>query len=135
MIQIESGENMKKDIILKIISIILVLVTIFAIICAFTIKGSGFLDLSNIARIVCIVIASVCGIFAVITWKYSKNVKQLKTKVFLVVSLIFAILTFIGGYLVITHKLDNAGYSVIPMFFTLIFSMLYRNSKREENNK
>lgn len=135
MIQIESGENMKKDIILKIISIILVLVTIFAIICAFTIKGSGFLDLSNIARIVCIVIASVCGIFAVITWKYSKNVKQLKTKVFLVVSLIFAILTFIGGYLVITHKLDNAGYSVIPMLFTLIFSMLYRNSKREENNK
>ena len=135
MIQIESGENMKKDVILKIISIILVLVTIFAIICAFTIKGSGFLDLSNIARIVCIVIASVCGIFAVITWKYSKNVKQLKTKVFLVVSLILAILTFIGGYLVITHKLDNAGYSVIPMLFTLIFSMLYRNSKREENNK
>ena len=135
MIQIESGENMKKDVILKIISIILVLVTIFAIICAFTIRGSGFLDLSNIARIVCIVIASVCGIFAVITWKYSKNVKQLKTKVFLVVSLILAILTFIGGYLVITHKLDNAGYSVIPMLFTLIFSMLYRNSKREENNK
>lgn len=135
MIQIESGENMKEDVILKIISIILVLVTIFAIICAFTIRGSGFLDVSNIARIVCIAIASVCGIFAVITWKYSKNVKQLKAKVFLVVSLIFAILTFIGGYLVITHKLDNAGYSVIPMLFTLIFSILYRNSKKEENNK
>lgn len=38
-------------VILKIISIILVLVTIFAIICAFTIRGSGFLDVSNIARI------------------------------------------------------------------------------------
>ena len=75
MIQIESGENMKEDVILKIISIILVLVTIFAIICAFTIRGSGFLDVSNIARIVCIAIASVCGIFAVITLKYSKNVK------------------------------------------------------------
>lgn len=63
------------------------------------------------------------------------NKKQLKTKIFLILSLIFAILTFVGGYLVITHKLDNAGYSVIPMLFTLIFSMLYRNSKREENNK
>lgn len=65
----------------------------------------------------------------------SFNKKQLKTKIFLILSLIFAILTFVGGYLVITHKLDNAGYSVIPMLFTLIFSMLYRNSKREENNK
>lgn len=63
------------------------------------------------------------------------NKKQLKAKIFLILSLIFAILTFVGGYLVITHKLDNAGYSVIPMLFTLIFSMLYRNSKREENNK
>lgn len=63
------------------------------------------------------------------------NKKQLKSKIFLILSLIFAILTFVGGYLVITHKLDNAGYSVIPMLFTLIFSMLYRNSKREENNK
>lgn len=63
------------------------------------------------------------------------NKKQLKTKIFLILSLIFAILTFVGGYLVITHKLDNAGYSVIPMLFTLIFSMLYRNSKREEKDK
>ena len=115
---------MKKNVILKIISIILVLVTIFAIICAFTIKGSGFLDVSNIAKTVCVIVASICGIFAFITWKYSKNVKQLKTKVFLVVSLIFAILTFVGGYL------------VIPMLFTLIFSMLYRNSKKDkEDNK
>lgn len=60
------------------------------------------------------------------------NKKQLKTKIFLILSLIFAILTFVGGYMVITHKLDNAGYSVIPMLFTLIFSNLCINSKREE---
>ncbi len=60
------------------------------------------------------------------------NTEKLKVKVFLILSLIFAILTLVGGYLVITHKLDNAGYSVIPMLFTLTFSILYRNSK---NNK
>ncbi len=55
-----------------------------------------------------------------------------KVKVFLILSLIFAILTLVGGYLVITHKLDNAGYSIIPMLFTLTFSILYRNSKRDK---
>ena len=56
------------------------------------------------------------------------NKEKLKVKIFLSLSLVFAILTLIGGYLVITHKLDNAGYSVIPMLFTLTFSILYRNS-------
>ena len=42
------------------------------------------------------------------------NKEKLKVKIFLILSLVFAILTLIGGYLVITHKLDNAGYSVIP---------------------
>ena len=60
------------------------------------------------------------------------NKKQLKANIFLILSLIFAILTFVGAYMVITHKLDNAGYSVIPMLFTLIFSNLCINSKREE---
>ncbi len=60
------------------------------------------------------------------------NKEKLKVKVFLILSLIFAILTLIGGYLVITHKIDNAGYSVIPMLFTLLFSILYRNSKKDK---
>lgn len=63
------------------------------------------------------------------------NKKQLKTRILLILSLIFAVLTFVGGYMVITHKVDNAGYSVVPMLFTLIFSMFYRNSKRNEKNK
>ncbi len=61
------------------------------------------------------------------------NKEKLKVKVSLIFSLIFAILTLVGGYLVITHKLDNAGYSVIPMLFTLIFSILYRNSKKDKD--
>ena len=62
------------------------------------------------------------------------NKEKLKVKIFLILSLVFAILTLIGGYLVITHKLDNAGYSVIPMLFTLIFSTLYKNSKKIKSN-
>jgi len=63
------------------------------------------------------------------------NKKQLKTRILLIISLIFAVLTFVGGYMVITHKVDNAGYSVVPMLFTLIFSMFYRNSKQDERKK
>lgn len=58
--------------------------------------------------------------------------EKLKVKIFLILSLIFAILTLVGGYLVITHKLDNAGYSIIPMLLTLTFSILYKNSKKDK---
>ncbi len=60
------------------------------------------------------------------------NKEKLKVKIFLILSLIFAILTLIGGYMVITHKSDNAGYSAIPMLFTITFSVLYRNSKKNK---
>ena len=63
------------------------------------------------------------------------NKEKSKIKIFLTLSLVFAILTLIGGYLVITHKLDNAGYSVIPMLFTLTFSILYRNITKLNNKK
>lgn len=63
------------------------------------------------------------------------NGKQLKIKVFLIFSFIFATLTLVGGYMVITHKVDNAGYSVIPMLFTVTFCVLYRNSKKDKVNK
>ena len=64
---------MKKNTILKVLSIVLALVTILAIICAVTVAGSGFLDLSNIARAVCIGVALVCGILAVVAWNGSKT--------------------------------------------------------------
>ena len=64
---------MEKGVIPKVISIVFALITIFAIACAITGSGSGFLDLSNIARAVCIGVAVICGILAFITWKYSKS--------------------------------------------------------------
>ena len=63
---------MKKSIILKVISVVLAPVTILAIACTITVTGSGFLDLSNIVRAVCICAAMVCSILAVLAWKYSK---------------------------------------------------------------
>lgn len=64
---------MKKNIILKIVSIVLAFITILAGICAITVTGSGFLDLSNIVRAVCIGVVMVCGVLAVLTWKLSKT--------------------------------------------------------------
>ena len=63
----------KVKVILKVISIVFTLITILAIACAITGSGSGFLDLSNIARAVCIGVAVICGILAFVTWKCSKS--------------------------------------------------------------
>ena len=46
--------RMKKNNVLKVAGIVLALVAVFAIICAIMVTGSGFLDLSNIVRAVCI---------------------------------------------------------------------------------
>ena len=64
---------MEKGVILKVISIVFTLITILAIACDITGSGSGFLDLSNIARAVCIGVAVICGILAFVTWKCSKS--------------------------------------------------------------
>lgn len=63
--------------------------------------------------------------------------EELKKKIFLILYLLFLFLTVIGAALCITRKVDNAGYAVIPMMIGLVFSVLYRNSKKaiEENTK
>ena len=69
----KESDYMKKGVILKVLSIAFVLITILAIACAITVTGSGFLDLSNIVKAVCIGVAVICGILAFITWKCSKS--------------------------------------------------------------
>ena len=66
---------MKKGIICKVISVIMFVIMLISILCAVTVTGSGFLDLSNIARYLFIGIAVVCGIIAVILWKASAKQK------------------------------------------------------------
>ena len=62
---------MKKKTVLKIISIILMTVAIFAIFCAATVVGGGFIDLSNMVKIACIFTAIICAVLSVISWKSS----------------------------------------------------------------
>ena len=64
---------MEKSVIPKVIRIVFALITILAIACAITGSGSGFLDLSNIARAVCIGVAVICGILAFVTWKAKRK--------------------------------------------------------------
>ena len=59
---------MRKSMVLKIISIISAALAVVAIAGAITVTGSGFLDLSNIVRSVCIVIAVIFGTLAVTFW-------------------------------------------------------------------
>lgn len=48
-------------------------------------------------------------------------------KVFLILNIIFVILTFVGAFYVLGNNGNvNAGYAVIPMVFALIFIFLYR---------
>lgn len=67
------------------------------------------------------------------------NIKkeQIKMKIFIVLYILFAVLSFIGAFMVITKRLNNVGYVVIPMLFATISSMFYRNSKKtlEENKQ
>lgn len=49
----------------------------------------------------------------------------------------FALVTIAVAVFTMADKINSAGYAVIPMLFALIFSRLYKNSKRaiEENNE
>lgn len=51
-------------------------------------------------------------------------------KVALILGIIFLILTFIGGgYVLMNHGEVNAGYAVIPSFFTIICFGYYQRKK------
>ena len=62
-----------KKVICRVVSILMIAITVLAIIAAATATGSGFLDLSNIGRGVLIGIACTTGIIAGVTggigWK------------------------------------------------------------------
>ena len=64
---------MKKKKIFRIISAILAVIAIFAVFCAIIVTGGGFLDLSNIIKILCIFIAVVCAVLSIVLWKRSKK--------------------------------------------------------------
>lgn len=57
--------------------------------------------------------------------------ETIKRNVFLVLQIIFLILTLIGAILVFMKKVDNAGYAVIPMLWSLIFGGFMRESQKK----
>lgn len=57
--------------------------------------------------------------------------EKMKKNIFFSLCIVFCILTFIGAFLCLTEKVDNAGYAIIPMLIELVFNSLYRNSKKE----
>lgn len=54
---------------------------------------------------------------------------NIKSKLYLLLQIIFMILTFIGGILLFMQKIDNAGMSVCCMTMSLAFGSLYNSSK------
>ncbi|MCI8409768.1 MAG: hypothetical protein HFJ09_10965 [Lachnospiraceae bacterium] len=59
-----------------------------------------------------------------------------KRKIYFVLQILFAILTFAASALYIFNIVNNAFYTVIAMIFSLVFGSLYQNSKKavEENS-
>ncbi len=62
---------------------------------------------------------------------YMKNL-SVKAKIYLILQIVFMLLTFAGGVLLFIGKMDNAGMSVCCMAMSLAFGSLYNSSK---NNK
>jgi len=61
------------------------------------------------------------------------NIKKekIKMEIFLILYVIFLILTFVGAaYNIFNREQANVGYAVIPMLFGLVFVGLYRNCKK-----
>lgn len=54
---------------------------------------------------------------------------NIKSKLYLLLQIIFMILTFVGGILLFMQKIDNAGMSVCCMTMSLAFGSLYNSSK------
>jgi len=57
--------------------------------------------------------------------------EKIKRNVFLTLQIIFLIITLICAILVIMKKLDNAGYAVIPMLWSLIFGLFMQQSQKK----
>ena len=61
--------------------------------------------------------------------------KTNKEKIFRTLTLIFAVLTFIGaGYVLINKEEVNVGYAVIPSLFSATFSQLSITEKNKNND-
>ncbi len=54
-----------------------------------------------------------------------------KAKIYLALQIIFTILTFVGLVLLLIDKIDNAGMAICCMVMSLVFGVLYKDSKNK----
>lgn len=54
-------------------------------------------------------------------------------KLFLILSIIFTILTFVGaGYVLANDSKVNAGYAAVPLLFTIVFIGAYTRIRKKK---
>jgi len=76
----------------------------------------------------------VCGISWII-WRFNMKLEKdkLKKRIYLILYIIFLIITFISaGYVIYTKGQTNPGFAIVSMLFGLIFAGLYRDAKKKK---
>ena len=76
----------------------------------------------------------VCGISWII-WRFNMKLEKdkLKKRIYLILYIIFLIITFISaGYVIYTKGQTNPGLAIVSMLFGLIFAGLYRDAKKKK---
>ena len=79
----------------------------------------------------------VCGIGWLI-WRFNMNLEKekLKMRIYLILYIVFLIITFISaGYVIYNKGQVSAGLSIVSMLFGLIFIGLYTNTKKKMGDK
>lgn len=61
--------------------------------------------------------------------------EMIKRNIFLTLQIVFFILTIVGAILVFMKKVDNAGFAVISMLWSLIFGGFVRESQKKIKEK
>lgn len=57
---------------------------------------------------------------------------SLKSKIYLSLQILFAILTFVGLVLLLAGRMNNGGMSIVCMVFSLTFARFYNSSKKDK---
>lgn len=57
---------------------------------------------------------------------------SLKSKIYLSLQILFAVLTFVGLVLLLAGKINTGGMSIVCMVFSLTFARFYTSSKKEK---
>lgn len=108
---------------LKIVGIVSAVLAVVAIVCAITVTGSGFFDLSNFTRTIFTVIAIISGILAVNVWIILTRCTQVKfMEACTMEKILRALEIIIGNCLVVFGVL--ALLKVIPVNVVMVFAFI-----------